>query len=108
MNLSGIQPIIPMVIRCWTLSLVLTSGIKIILVSLFPYPFTVSKYLICIAAFEFSSSAACLISLALYTSALAEIIFACAILRSLAALDNESCKSRLNCISLIKISSTYN
>ena len=48
--------------------------------SLFPVPFATAcriyKYLICIAAFEFRISAAWCISLALYTSAEAEIILA--------------------------------
>lgn len=48
--------------------------------NLFPLPLEMdckmSKYLICMAAFEFKISAALCISLALYTSAEAEIIFA--------------------------------
>jgi hypothetical protein len=76
---------------------------KITLVLLLPTVLRVYKYLICIAAFEFSYYAACLISLADYTSALAEMILLYANLLSLAALDNESCKSLLSWMSLMKI-----
>lgn len=55
-----------------------------------PTCLSVSKYLICIAAFVLSSSAAILINLADSTSALAEMILLSANLRSLAALERES------------------
>lgn len=74
---------------------------KITFVLLLETVFKVYKYLICIAAFELSSSAACLISFADYTSALAEMILLSASLLSLAALDNDSCRSLLSWISLI-------
>lgn len=60
------------------------------LVLLFPTVFNVSKYLICIAAFEFNYYAACLISFADSTSAFAEIILLSASLLYLAALESES------------------
>lgn len=47
---------------------------KMTLVLLFETVFKVYKYLICMAALELSSSAACLMSLADYTSAFAEMI----------------------------------
>lgn len=59
------------------------------------------------AAFELSSSAAKRISLADSTSAFAEIILLSANLRSFAALDNDSCKSLLSWMSLMKISSIF-
>lgn len=68
------QLIKPWVIKCCILCLFFISGMNITLVLLFPTVLSVSKYLICIAAFEFSSSAASLINLADSTSALAEII----------------------------------
>lgn len=77
---------------------------KITFVLLLPTYFKVSKYLICMAALLFNSSAAILINLAESTSALAEIILLSASLRSLAADDSESCNSLLNWMSLIKIS----
>lgn len=74
---------------------------KITFVLLFDTVFNVSKYLICIAAFEFSSSAACLISFADSTSALADMILLSARRLSLAALESDSCKSLLNWMSLM-------
>ena len=69
---------------------------NITLVLLFETVFKVYKYLICIAAFEFSYSAACLISFADSTSAFADIILLSASLRYFAALESDSCKSLLN------------
>jgi len=86
-------------------SLSFISGMNITLALVLPTCLRVSRYRICIAAFEFSYYAASLINLADSTSALAEIILLSAKRRSLAALDNESCKSLLNWISLMKISS---
>jgi hypothetical protein len=65
-------------------------------VLLFDTVFNVYKYRICIAAFEFSYYAASFISLADYTSALAEIILLSANLLSFAALDKDYCKSLLS------------
>ena len=101
------QLIKPWVIKCCILSLFFISGMKITFVLLLPTVFRVSKYLICIAAFEFSSSAACLISLADSTSAFAERILLYANLLYLAALESELWRSGLNWISLMKISSIY-
>ncbi len=69
--------------------------------------FNVYKYRICIADFVLSSSAASLISLADYTSAFADMILLSPNLRSFAALDNDSCSSLLNWMSLIKIYYIY-
>lgn len=77
-------------------SLFFISGMKITFVLLRPTCFRVYRYRICMAAFEFSSSAAILISLADSTSAFAEMILLSANLRSLAALESESCRSLLS------------
>jgi hypothetical protein len=53
----------------------------------FPRSVTISKYLICMAAFVSSNSAACLSKLADYTSALLLIIVASLILLCFAAAD---------------------
>lgn len=58
------QLIKPWVIKCCILCLFFISGMKITLVLLLPTVLRVSKYLICIAALELSSSAASLINLA--------------------------------------------
>lgn len=95
----------PWVMRWLTLSLFFISGMKMTLVLLRPTCFKVYKYLICMAALLFSSSAASLISLADSTSALADMILLSASLLSLAAEESESCRSLLSWISLMKISS---
>lgn len=59
------------------------------------------------ADLELSSSAASLINLAAYTSAFADMILLYASLRSFAAEDRESCKSRLSWISFMKIYSIW-
>jgi len=63
---------------------------KITFVLLLLTVLSVYKYLICIAAFEFNSSAASLINFADSTSAFADIILLYASLRYLAALESES------------------
>ena len=95
----------PCVMRWLILSLFFISGMKITRVLLFPICFSVSRYRICMAAFEFSSSAARRISFAASTSACADMILLSASLFSLAALDSESWRSLLSWISLMKISS---
>lgn len=69
--------------------------------------FNVYRYLICIADFVFSSSAAIRINFADYTSAFADIILLSANLRYLAALDKDACNSELNWMSLMNISSIF-
>lgn len=101
---NKIQFIKPWVIKWFTLYLFFMSGIKMTFVLLRPTCLRVYRYLICMADFVFSSSAASLINLADYTSALAEIILLSANLLSLAALDRESCRSLLSCISFMNIS----
>ncbi len=80
---------------------------KMTLVLLFETVFRVSKYLICMAAFVFNSSAACLMSFADSTSAFAEMILLSASLLSFAALESDYCKSLLSWMSLMNISSIY-
>lgn len=93
--------------RCCILSLFFISGINMTFVLLLPTVFKVYRYLICIAALELSSYAACLINLADSTSAFAEIILLYANLLSFAALESESWRSLLSWISLMKISSIW-
>lgn len=90
------QFINPWVIRWLIRSLFFISGMKMTFVLLRPTCLRVSRYLICMAAFVFSSSAAILISFADSTSALAEMILLSASLRYLAALERESCNSLLS------------
>lgn len=90
---------------CWSFYFDFISGMNITLeLPLFPNSLSVSRYLICIAALELSRSAACLISLADSTSALAEIILLSANLLYLAVLDSASCNSLLSWMSLMNIS----
>ncbi len=101
------QLIRPCVTRWFMRYLFFISGMKITFVLLLPTCFKVSRYRICIAALVLSSSAASLISLADYTSALAEMILLSANLLSLAALDSDSWSSLLSWMSFMNISSIW-
>ena len=101
----------PYVIKCITLLLSFSSGIKQTLVGiiiiyylaslLVPKSVIVSRYLTYMAVLESKYSAASLINFAASTSALAVISLACDILYSVAAEDSASCRSLANRTSLM-------